>query len=221
MEMNIEKKVLISCELEEKETSLIVPDGVQTIAESAIAHNPFVKKIVLPASVKSIRKEAFSGCLALRDLTIPAPATIRTQAFSGLPYEFFISGKLTLIAAGGKADAEVPETFLSMGRTGLMGLKTLVVGEGIVRIGKRPMRYAFCTSVTLPESLKELGEESLSYGDWRKIAIPRGVKRIEKRAFAGCRNLCEVCLSRETEVAEDAFENCPKVQFSYYEDEKA
>lgn len=54
-----------------REESIVIPEGVHTIAEDAFKACTFLKKAVLPHSLRSIMPRAFKGCRNLCELEIP------------------------------------------------------------------------------------------------------------------------------------------------------
>ena len=61
---------------------------VTAIAAKAFANNKSLKKVVIPASVRSIGKQAFSGCKNLKTITIKTPyltkKSVGAKAFKGI-----------------------------------------------------------------------------------------------------------------------------------------
>lgn len=72
--------------------STITVNGVKyqvtSIAAKAFANNKKLTKVVIPASVRSIGKQAFSGCKNLKDITIQTPyltkKSVGAKAFKGI-----------------------------------------------------------------------------------------------------------------------------------------
>lgn len=68
------------------------------------------------------------------------------------------------------------------------------------------------TGVTLPETLKAIGEEAFSGCEnlRKKVIIPEGVEVIPRECFSGCTGLTEVELPRGVkQIANGAFYQCP------------
>ena len=61
---------------------------VTAIAPKAFANNKKLKKVVIPANVRSIGKQAFSGCKNLKSIIIKTPyltkKTVGAKAFKGI-----------------------------------------------------------------------------------------------------------------------------------------
>ena len=87
----------------------------------------------------------------------------------------------------------------------------IVVPEGVEIIAKRAFAGDVdITDITLPSTLKELGEEAFEgCSGLTKIEIPEGIEVIPKRAFANCESLESICLPKTLkEVGKGAFESC-------------
>lgn len=72
--------------------SIIFPQGVTEIEESAFEECDTIKTVVLPAGITEIGKAAFRGCDKLGNITIPGSVeTIRESVFDGCPSDMLIS----------------------------------------------------------------------------------------------------------------------------------
>ena len=81
--LTIKNGVLTKCD-ENFRGSLIIPDGVVSIGESAFEDCDGLFSVTIPNSVESIGDSAFSDCTGLTSITIPDSATsIGDGAFSG------------------------------------------------------------------------------------------------------------------------------------------
>ena len=79
---NYTRDTLIQCP--GAKTSVTIPNGVTTIAESAFAGCSSLTSITIPNSVTSIEWDAFQGCSSLTSITIPNSVTSISQfAFNG------------------------------------------------------------------------------------------------------------------------------------------
>lgn len=67
------------CRTDEK--IFTVPEGVKTIGENAFENNKALERVILPPSVISIKKQAFSGCEKLWDIDLRNVKWIYSDAF--------------------------------------------------------------------------------------------------------------------------------------------
>ena len=58
-----------------------VPDGVKTIGENAFENNKALERVILPSSVKIIKRRAFAGCENLWDIDLSHVEWIYSDAF--------------------------------------------------------------------------------------------------------------------------------------------
>lgn len=97
---NIDKSTLIFCP-SSKEGNIIVPSSVKTIGRSAFSLCNKLKDVNLSSSITSIEDDAFAGCDSLNNLVLPTTLkTIGYNAFSGcisLKGRFIIPKLITTI----------------------------------------------------------------------------------------------------------------------------
>ena len=73
------------------------------------------------------------------------------------------------------------------------------------------------TSITLPDSIKRIGQSAFSGCDIRSIEIPDGVRVIEKNAFSGINELEYVKIGKNLKtIAGDAFSSCWNIKQVYW-----
>ena len=89
-------------------------------------------------------------------------------------------------------------------------IKKVVIENGITSISN----YAFyqcyyLTEVTLPDSLKTIGDYSFYYTALKSLTIPDGVTSIGDSAFNYCKSLTSLTISNSvTSIGQKAFSNC-------------
>lgn len=73
------------------------------------------------------------------------------------------------------------------------------------------------TSISLPDSIKRIGQNAFSSCGLRSIEIPDGVRIIEKNAFQGCSSLEYVKIGKNLKtIAGDAFASCWNIKQVYW-----
>ena len=150
---------------------------VVRIADRAFSSNLYIRKIVIPDSVKEIGKHAFDGCKFLFSLTIgPGVRKIGEWALAGCEClnEVTIPDGVTEIAE---------HTFHGCSRLGKVNLpdSLTTIGDGAF------YRCKQLRIVNIPDGVTKIGEEAFSFcSDLRKITIPDSVKEIGENAFEHC-----------------------------------
>lgn len=98
-------------------------------------------------------------------------------------------------------------------------LKTVEMQEGLKAIGR--CSFGGCSeleSLDFPESLEYI-DEMVFIGcvKLKEVSFGKNLKSIGSQAFTACVNLEKVRIPSGTEIAEDAFEQCPKVEIERYD----
>ena len=98
-----------------------------------------------------------------------------------------------------------------MDKSQLENIKTVNIERGVVRLVGIFQNCYNLTSVTISDTVKEIGENAFAdCKDLESIKIPASVTKIDAYAFKGCTSLTEVIIpDRVTEISEHAFDGCP------------
>lgn len=183
--------------------TLNVQSGTRLIAEHAIWNDEHIQEVLFPSSVKNICRMAFADCLFLATIKFTEGLEkIGDYAFSGCERLKEISPlPSSVIEIGYKAFSGCPITSFS-------------IPEGITEIKGL---FSFCTSltsITLPQSLKVIGDDT--FGGCimlSSIDIPDGVVKIGNSAFASCESLSSISLPKTLSVIESrSFQDCIGLQ---------
>lgn len=187
-------------------STVIVPYGVEAI-EGAFSENQTIRKVVLPDTVTTIGRDAFSFCRNLESVHIPDKTThIEKDAFWGCKnLDVVIPKNISVIEEGAFAQVKsicvsgdnaqfiIHQDILIDVRRGVLlaaafqtaGME-IIVPEGVKRIGTRAFNITrnLPASITLPRSLVSIGEGALVNVAKMPVLIPKSVSRIENDAFA-------------------------------------
>ena len=182
-----------------------------------------LKSVIIPNSIKSIGRGAFSGCSGLTSVTIPNSVTsIGGSAFSGC------SGLKTVIF-----HCQAIGNWFSNNSS----IKDIIIGDEVTTIGSSAFRNCFglisvtipnsvtsiddsafsgcsgLTSVTIPNSVASIGSSAFSScSGLTSVAIPNSVTSIGSSAFNGCSGLTSVTIPNSvTSIGNNAFQDCSKL----------
>lgn len=129
-------------------TSVVIPNTVKSIGDSAFYGCTGLKNITIPDSVTSIGYGAFSSCTGLTNITLPDSLThINFRTF----------GDCTALEG-----IKIPDSVTSIGEGAFYncsGLTSIIIPDSVTHIGE----YAFSgcrglTNITIPDSVTSIGE---------------------------------------------------------------
>lgn len=178
-------------------SSVIVPEGVTEIRESAFSVCWDMTQIQLPSTLKLIGADAFHFT-ELSHITVPeGVVSIGDRAFD-------FSTRLESIS--------LPSTLNTIGEGAFQQTKLISVNipEGVTMIGAEA--FYFCnslTNITLPSSLQSIGEGAFSHTRLTSISIPPQITSLEKDIFNYCTTLETITYegSNITSIGQNAFRN--------------
>ena len=192
---------------------------VTAIGDSAFSERYYLSNVTIPQSVKSIGREAFYKCTAMKSLTIKDAATsIGDCAFQGCDWltTVKLGEHITTIGEAAFVDCErldnvtIPDSVTSIGDSAFARcyqLKTIKLGKNIETIGDDDFVgvidgvFFYCTNLS-------------------KIIIPEKVKTIERNTFVGCSNLESITLPAGLTSFKDSLENYPADCVFYYNNDE-
>ena len=132
-------------------TTVVIPDSVTCIVDAAFYGCSSLTEIVIPNSVTSIGDDAFSHCSSLKNIVIPNSVTsIGEGAFSHC-----YSLKNVVIPNGVTSIGDKAFCCSSMRRLVIRNIRKWVTEKETTTV----TNGSSLTSVTLPESLTELGKD--------------------------------------------------------------
>ena len=170
---------------------LEIPDGVAVIGGFSLRNSNLkgCKKIVFPASVKTIEQYAlnlsYGNADALEEL------------------EFL--GEISSIGEGAF-------NYLSYYDEGRTGLKKLTFHGKVGEIKARAFVRSKITILEFPAGVDIIGKTAFCNCTKLKEIRAPGLKKIGNEAFYGCKNLEIVDIPENTTIGEDAFKDCNKLQ---------
>lgn len=140
--------------------------------------------------------------LSLLMMLLPLMANAETVEIDGIYYNLINKAKQAEVTSG------------SNKYTGDVVIPSSVVYDEVTYTVTSIGEYAFfdctgLTSITLPNSVKSIGESAFRSCGLRSVTIPNSVTSIGRYAFGGCIDLTSVSIPNSvTSIGDRAFENC-------------
>ena len=183
---------------------IVIESGITHVGAYSFMDCDAVTEVELPDTLTTIGENAFWMCDALKAIKIPSGVTeIGEWAFSGCL---------------GLTEVELPEGLKTIGHMAFndCGAETVTIPGSVKKIPSEAFWFAYAQNVVIEEGVEEIGEEAFYYNDQLKsVTIPRSVKKIDSNAFAECPSLKSVTISKNCNVASDAFPST--IQINYYD----
>ena len=147
-------------------SEVALPEGTVGIAGGAFRDCKTLRRVTIPANLKSVAASAFDGCSGLKEFIVD-PANPYFRAENGM----LISKADRRLVCGVNGDVTIPNGIVEIGSEAFDGLANL-------------------TSVTIPNSVTNIGEYAFSgCKSLAHIEIPESVVSIGANAFEGCDSL--------------------------------
>lgn len=187
----------------------MVPDDMTEIENDAFSGCIDLTSITMPRSVEIIGDDAFAGCTGLISVSIgDGVISIGDDAF----YDCI---NLTSVLFGKSLETIGESSF-----SGCKKLSSIEIPEGVTNINDGAFFGAGITSLTLPNSLQNIGINSsdLTHGAFSlcegltSVIIPNSVKSIGDYSFMLCSNLTSVIIGNNVKIiGAGSFSRCSKI----------
>lgn len=226
--------VVISYEYELCTNEIIIPEGVERIADDAFEGNALIESIAFPVSLKRIGNSAFSGCILLFNLDL-------NEGLKSIGYDAFRDSGLAYIKIPDTVEEIGPSAFsckievdpsnvcfstidgvlYNYEETKLviypcdLESKCFEVPSSVERICNYAFEDSKLTEILLPSNLKEIGDFAFRRCyNLERIEIPLSIFYIGSNIIEECNNLSSVTFCDEDPevitIDENVFEHFPK-----------
>ena len=201
-------------------TSVVIEDGVTSVADDVFSFLPNLTSVTLSGSVESIGERAFMECTQLTHIDIPEG--VKTIGYCAFNYCCSL------------ASAKIPSSVTSLGSgvfSSCLELTSITVSadneyyssiDGVLfnKAQTELIEYPCARSgaYLIPDGVTTIGDGAFgSCGKLTSITIPDGVTSIGDSAFAVCTGLTDVTIPASvTSIGQYAFILCDALETVYY-----
>jgi hypothetical protein len=190
--------------------SVILPEGVEEIADLAFTNCTNLKNITLPSTLKKIGSSAFASCTSLSSINFPASLEVVSNG---------VFSKSGLENVDMSACINLKDLDTSMFRY-CTSLRTVLLPYGFTEV--KDFMFGGCTSlvsIDLPATVTSIGMEAF-YGctSLEDVILPVSLKELGRYAFKECVAIEEVIVPYGTERVDAAFQDCTSLKAVYVPD---
>jgi hypothetical protein len=199
-------------------TNVVIGKSVTNIGDYAFLECTSLPSITMPDSVVRVGAYAFSDCASLTNVTIGSHVSDLGNLFPVCPL-------ITINVDPANPNFSSRDGVLfDKAQTMLLLYPPLKSGpysipEGVKSIAARAFAgWSRSPSVTIPDSVTDIGDGAFEYTLVRNVTVGNGVARIGNSAFYGCANLTHFTIpSSVTNIEDLAFAQCPKLAGVYFQ----
>lgn len=191
---NKSKDKLIIYPQGKNEETYSIPSGVEYVGSSAFRNCSNLKTISIPNSIIDIGAYSFTNCSNISEITIPnSVITIGESAFEEC-------SSITRI--------KIPVSVESIGEGAFSDCSALVD----FTVDSNNEYYRSYAGILYNKDMTELIQCGSSYS-LQTVTIPTGVVRIDKNAFANCKNIVNITIPESvSSIGTNAFYHCYNIE---------
>lgn len=172
-----------------KETAYTVPEWVRSIGMAAFSENAFVQEITLPDGLTELSENPFCGCSALTAIIVSENHPV-IEVSKGALYNKQTRELTAYLWGTEESSFRVPAGTASIAQEAFY-------------------KHPELNFVSLPSSVRSIGNAAFAESGLVSIRIPEGVAFIGDSTFSGCRNLLAVTLPKSlSSLGSSVFYEC-------------
>ena len=203
---------------------LVIPEGVEEIADYALAGLGTLNKVTLPSTLRRIGAHAFEKCISLSEVVMKGKTMeeIGEAAFASCSQlkKITIPDGVTAIGDATFEDCTTLGT-VNLPREGLLtigsrafanctSLAAIRFGQGLESVGTEAFRGCGIKDVQLPNSVKSIGQKAFYNTQLRSLKLPAALETIPDNLCAYSAKLSKVTMPKELKrIERRAFTLCP------------
>lgn len=200
--------------------SVTIPKSIRSVDDFIFAGCVNLEEVTFLSGIPKVSKGMFKDCTGLKSITIPHGLyAIGNEAFSSCTFleEVKLPDSVMTIGADAFLDCEkltsikIHDNVRELGSGAFRGCKGLSDKEGWVILGDILYDYYGCNpSPVVPSGIATISTGAFeNQRDLRNITLPNSLRRIENRAFKGCKKLEKVVLPDNVEeIGTEVFQAC-------------
>lgn len=207
---------------------LTVPEGVEEIADSALAGLGTLTKVTLPATLTRIGAHVFEQCISLKEVVFQGKelAEIGEAAFSGcselksitIPAGITEIADSTFYQCKNLKSVKLPKQgILRIGDKAFAecaALTDVALNAGLEYIGKEAFCRSGLTGAQIPDSVTYIGTKAFYLSGLTKLRLPAAMEEIPEYLCAFSTKLAQLTLPRSMKrIGKGAFMQCPVGDF--------
>ncbi|MBO4914535.1 MAG: leucine-rich repeat domain-containing protein [Oscillospiraceae bacterium] len=198
--IRINEKAFMGCT---RLASVSLPNSLLTLGASVFSGCTALTDITIPSEVSSVGESAFLNCTALSTATINGSASLGSCAFKNCTAlrQLTINGNLADCNSNSIASSYTQNYSVFYNAGANADALSVTFGPSVTRVPAylfgtyTTVNYAHVTSVSFPDSLREIGAGAFAHCDGlTKLTCNAGLAYIGVNAFSWCYNLKSISL---------------------------
>ena len=224
-------------------TSVVIPDGVTSIGDYAFGGCSRLTSIIIPDKVTTLSSNAFQFCTKLTSINVGEGNT----EYSSIDGALYNKNASTLLKCPeGKMSITIPGSMTNIGDIAFYlcsrltsinvdennakylsidgvlydinastlikcpeNIPSITIPNSVTSIGDESLSRLNLTSITIPNSVINIGDRALSSSNFTSITIPNSVTSLGNGAFDNCSYLTSITLPNSvTTIGNETFASC-------------